>query len=146
MYPYVGPNAQLKTYQQAIREEMESRAPKMIEAPRVEMEIWFWRRIDRYRTPADLAARKHEADATNLQKGLEDALQGLLFMNDRVIADIRSVVVEQTADTKPLIIIRVSEQDEPDLTKIPTPVWNSIQNQPTLVPSNLHLANPEDIF
>lgn len=104
--PFVGPNETLVTYQQAIRTEFENFdfPPHMINAPS-ELEIYFWRRLDKYEFDDGSKHQRHIADTTNLVKGTEDALQGILFPNDRLNVVIRGHIVEQNASTDPGLII-----------------------------------------
>ena len=51
------------------------------------------------------------ADATNLQKATEDALQGILYYNDKHNLHVESMICEQAPDTRPSIMIRIREFD-----------------------------------
>lgn len=117
------PNPQLVAFQNAVKEELEGTA--MLPFDRVHLEFFFWRRLDRYRGPSNRWVNKASADATNLQKGLEDALQGVLFANDRNNRRVSSEIVSQSHETKPMIVITAREWEEqfPDL---PTEVLNEI--------------------
>lgn len=46
-------------------------------------------------------------DTTNFQKALEDALQGILYRNDRTVRDVRSVAVAVEPHEEPRIIIGI---------------------------------------
>jgi len=94
MFPIMGQNQQLAAYQEAIREEMEGAYREPLTG-RQAVRFYFWRNQASYVTVSGRKHTKHEADATNMQKALEDALQGVLFDNDRDTWDIRSVIVEQ---------------------------------------------------
>lgn len=104
--PFVGVNEVLKTYQEALRVEFQNMelAPHMIDVPS-ELEIFFWRRLDGYEFNSGAKHQRHVADTTNLVKGTEDALQGILFPNDRLNLVIRGQIIEQSATTDPGIII-----------------------------------------
>lgn len=106
IFPIVGQNAQLAAFQEAIREEMEEHTSITL-TERVKLTFYFWRVLDSYQTKRGPRHRKHTADTTNMQKALEDALQGILYDNDRTNRDIRSVTVEQGPDVKPKILIHV---------------------------------------
>ena len=109
MSAYVGRNQQLDAYKQAIKEALDFEGP-MLEG-KVTLNLWFWRHRAEYETPQARTHRKHEADATNLQKSTEDALQGVLFANDKDVRVVRSVVVDQGPEVVGRIVIHVREQD-----------------------------------
>lgn len=126
MSAYVGRNAQLDAYKEAVREEIGD-GHDMIEG-KVELAMFFWRNRAEYTTPQARQHRKHEADLTNMVKATEDALQGLLFKNDRDTNCIRAGVVEQGPDVVPRVVIGIrAGQEIPDLVNIiPTHVWEAI--------------------
>lgn len=101
----VGRNQQLYNFQQAVKEELGD-GHEMIVGP-IELRIFLWRRRDEYQTPQARTHRKHEADATNMQKAIEDACQGVLFKNDKDVKYIRTYCVEQGPDVTPLIVLAV---------------------------------------
>ncbi len=96
LFPIVGQNAGLAAYQAAVREEMGD-GYELLTGPQ-KVRFYFWRNQVAYKSAGKRMVQKHVADVTNLQKGLEDALQGVLFENDRDTHDIRSVLVEQGPD------------------------------------------------
>lgn len=102
MYPYVGQNAQLAAYQSAVREAL---GPQTKIEGNVEVNFYFWRNLATYETQTGRDHRKHYADATNLQKATEDALQGVLFDNDKFVVDVHSVVMDQGPHVKGKIVI-----------------------------------------
>jgi Holliday junction resolvase RusA-like endonuclease len=104
MVPIVGRNTQLWHFKQAVKEAMGTQ--EMIEGP-IDLKFWFWRRRDAYKTPQARTHRKHEADVTNLQKATEDALQGVLYKNDKDVKHIESIMVEQGEDVEPMIGIGI---------------------------------------
>jgi Holliday junction resolvase RusA-like endonuclease len=103
---------QLETYQEAVREAMYKKYPDIVRFPKgvdLAVEFYFWRQLER---ASDAEGKKHRgkrADATNLQKALEDALQGVLYDNDSSIVDIRTTIVDQAQDTSPCIVINIEE-------------------------------------
>lgn len=103
-YPYIGPNHQLVAYKQAVIEELQDQGVSQVPYESYHLKFFFWRRLDTYR-----GGRKHLADATNLQKATEDALQGTLIGNDRDVRSIYSEIVSQGPDVKPCVIISVDE-------------------------------------
>lgn len=126
--PYVGPNQQLVVFKKAVAEALAEFNPTLIDGP-VALEFFFWRRMDQYKTAQARTARKNEADATNLQKALEDALQGILITNDRNVHSISSTVVEQSLTTIPRIVIKVSTWNGFDPDTIPDFVWVHVDRQ-----------------
>lgn len=122
MYPYVGRNNQLHMYKEAIKEELGS--PDVWFEGKIELRFFFWRRRDEYKTPQARGHRKHEADTTNLQKATEDALQGILFKNDKDVNDVHSVMVEQGPNVIPKVVIAIRQGREfpPVMAMFPTEV------------------------
>ena len=123
LYPYMGAAQQLVAFQEAIREEFGEGHQKIVGD--VTIRFYFWRQQSTYETTSGRKHRKHTTDATNMQKALEDALQGILYENDRDVKDIRSVVVEQGPDVTPKILISVEEG--PDDLRISHDAWVMIE-------------------
>lgn len=114
MSAYVGRNQQLDAYKNAIKETL-GEGHDLIEG-KVRVRFWFWRNRAEYTTPQARTHRKHEADVTNMQKATEDALQGVLFKNDKDVNDIHSVIVEQGPEVEGRIVIMVeASHDFPDV-------------------------------
>lgn len=72
----------------------------------IKLTFYFFRQQAKYLDTNDKVRQRNQADATNMQKGLEDALQGILFDNDKSVSDIRSVIVSQGPYVEPCIIIK----------------------------------------
>jgi Holliday junction resolvase RusA-like endonuclease len=102
MSAYVGRNAQLDAYKEAVREELGEQ--ELQEGQHI-LHLYFWRVRSEYTTPQARTHRKHEADVTNLQKATEDALQGVLFANDRDVREVHSYLIDQGPETEPGIVI-----------------------------------------
>lgn len=113
----ISPNPNLAAFQKAVKEELAN--VKMLTPDYRKFEFYFWRQQARYIDAADRVRQRNQADATNLQKGLEDALQGVLFENDREVADIRSIIIAQGPGIPPLIIIRAMKETEQPLKDVP---------------------------
>lgn len=114
VFPIVGRNNNLWFYQQAIKEELEDQAADIwFEGP-IELKFFFWRAREEYKTPQARGHRKHEADLTNLQKATEDALQGVLFKNDKDVKKCTSVLVRQDTDATPRVVIGIRNYDGPE--------------------------------
>ena len=131
---YVAQHEGLRKFQDGVKSQVNEQNPEMVEGP-FRMEIFFWRRIEEYETPQSRTARNHEADATNMQKGFEDALHNVLFRNDVETRDIRSVVVEQNMTTDGMIIFSIEPislaELEDSVRIIPDSIFND-PNQPLL--------------
>lgn len=134
MHGTIGRNAQLAAFQEAVREELGEQP--LLEG-KVALELYFWRRRDAYKTDNEKMHRKHEADLTNLQKATEDALQGVLFANDRDVAAVRAVMVEQGPEVESKIVIGIEEisaELHDSVATLPEEVFyllDTEQNQPT---------------
>lgn len=126
---------QLKNYQEAIHEEFAALNPPIAD-PDIPLEVhfYFWRELD-VAEGVERKVRAHVADATNLQKALEDALQGVLYKNDRQIRSITSTIVSQNADTTPFILVGL--RPHPSTTLIwPTLERSSLSQETQLVADN----------
>lgn len=104
-FPKVGQNVQLRTYQDAIAESVRQEWPRDMIPGKVSLEFFFWRKQDEYKSARGSTDRKNEADATNMQKATEDALQSVLYENDRDVSSIYSEIMEQGPDVEPKIVI-----------------------------------------
>lgn len=128
LIPFVGQNAQLAAYQQAIREEL---GPQEMMEGKFHLTFIFFRNRAEYETPQARTHRKHEADLTNLQKATEDALQGVLFKNDKDVVDVHSIMAEQGPDVVGRIIIEIYE--DPDVhwqDRLPMWVLDKLKEAP----------------
>lgn len=105
----------LEFYQEAVREAMWETYPDIVTSPKgtpLRMEFYFWRQLEGASDAEGKKHRAHRADATNLQKALEDALQGVLYENDQDVIDIRSIIVDQEQDTKAGIAIVIGDPSD----------------------------------
>jgi len=122
VHGYLSPDAQLQQFQEAVREELLDADPLPPEQ-RYKLTFYVWRAIETYTTPSGRHVTKKAVDATDIQKGLEDALQGSLIGNDRDVAEIRTVLVEQSAETEPFIVIHAEVWEGLEQLEIPEWVW-----------------------
>lgn len=86
--PTMGRNQQLHMYQQAVKEELAEKYAEVGAAPfppGYTLSFFFWRDTQ----------KGNYADATNLMKATEDALQGVLLTNDREVIRNYSEIVQQ---------------------------------------------------
>lgn len=134
-FPHVGPNRQLLAYKETVAELLGDITP--LEPGEYDLSFYFWRRLD-----GSGRNVKHSADATNLQKATEDALQGILFGNDRDVRKISSEVVEQGPDVRPMVVIRAQMYDGLDPSLIPSHVWEQIDKaeMPALFDDNVWMG------
>lgn len=92
----------MREYQEAVKSQFKERYPEVVPVTYpVTLTFHFWRQ-------RSVEAKANIADATNLQKATEDALQGLLYMNDRQVYNPQSYIVEQLDDTPSLVLIGLS--------------------------------------
>lgn len=125
MSAYVGRNTQLDTYKQTIKEAV-GPEPQPYEGI-LSVTFFFWRNRAEYKTPQARSHRKHEADATNLQKSTEDALQDVLYKNDKDNHHVESFIMEQGPDVIGKVVIRVKPYLDVDPDEIPDEVWAEIE-------------------
>lgn len=104
LFVQAGRDEGLHTYKEAIKEQLEKQNPTKIEGP-VALFAWYWRRMDEYKSTRGRNARSHEADTTNLQKATEDALQGLVFDNDKDVVFTQSWRVIQDFDVQGVLVV-----------------------------------------
>lgn len=123
MSAYVGRNQQLAAFQEAVREAI---GPQELIDGDISITFFFWREQVDYKTPQARTARKHEADATNLQKSTEDALQGILYKNDKDNKHVESYIIEQGPDVVGKIVIRISECKHDGMMQIPAEMFPEI--------------------
>lgn len=137
--PYVGRNQQLDAYKEAVREAV-GKVEMM--TGKLEVTFYFWRQRSEYQTPQARTHRKHEADATNMQKSTEDALQDLLYKNDKDNVHVESWVVAQGPDVDPMVIIHACQAREFAPSMIPSWVWQLVSDS-TPAPSSNEWRGPE---
>lgn len=97
IWAYVGRNQQLYMYQQAVKEEL---AGSSWYEGELHLLFLFWRCT---------SVTDHAADTTNLQKGTEDALQGVLFENDRVVIHSESIIMAQGPDVEGKVLFGIEK-------------------------------------
>ena len=101
----------LRAYQETVPEVLREQNPDLSSwgDRLIRMQLYFWRRLDDYAIGDGKRSRRHFADATNLQKALEDELQGVLFNNDRNVRHICSEIMDQGPGVHPRILIHITE-------------------------------------
>lgn len=135
--PFVGPNKQTQAFQNAVREQIEEWRNRISDGTiglvegDVELDFWIWRRIDEYQG-TKRKARAHRADATNIQKALEDSLQKVLIDNDRAVRRVQTHIVEQSTTAPSRIIMRLRSYQNFNPDEVPEDVWAQFDKLPTL--------------
>lgn len=100
-----------RMYQEALAEEFKNQYPDVEPTTdNVSLSFFFYRDLPLAET-AKRKIRSHVADATNLQKAAEDALQGLLYANDRQVKHVESAIVRQEADLRPSLLVIMRPHD-----------------------------------
>lgn len=102
---YMAPNKDLKLYQDAIREEME-RFETFPLVTELDVVFIFNRALDEI-LRGKSRSRAHQADATNMVKATEDALQGILFPNDNQNRVVKGIIHEQSPEAEPMVAIGI---------------------------------------
>ena len=152
MSAYVGRNQQLDAYKEAVRESLTAYFVDHPEDEFVKLDgkvmlvFYFWRNRAEYETPQARRHRKHEADVTNLQKATEDALQGILFENDRDVALVQAEIREQGPDVIPCIIVGIDSYIEYYLPPAVEELLDQRDSQPYVEPDPESNSPVEDVF
>ncbi len=128
-YNKVGQDPSLKAYQEAVQEALRQENPRKISGP-IKLSMWFWHERVRYDGP-NKEVVKNRVDVTNMQKATEDALQGILFHNDRDVVEVRSCKVADEEGVQGGVVICVEEADEPGTHDIPSTVMNVFWSEQT---------------
>lgn len=104
MFPKMNRNEAVHDFKEAVREQLHGHVQKLPPGE-YDLKFYLWRRLDSYVAESGRKAAAHVADATNMQKALEDALQGIVFDNDRDVRRIFTEIVEQGPDVVPGIAV-----------------------------------------
>lgn len=106
---------QLRNYQEALKEQIVQQNKDIIlHEGNLDVTFYFWRELASFDTGTK-KSRAHYADATNLVKSTEDALQGILYKNDRIIRSSRGIIVSQDSETEPAIVVNIKLLDFKEL-------------------------------
>lgn len=126
----------LMVYKRALKEEIVLQNAHLVQVPKgvpVRVVIFIHRRLEVWD-----GGHNMWADATNLQKSTEDALNKILWTDDKNNRSVRTEVVEQDADVEPHILIVISPWDpavvRSEEAKYPRPIYTRKSN-----------INPEDM-
>jgi Holliday junction resolvase RusA-like endonuclease len=113
LFVQVSKNSDLAAFQEAVKEELplQNENVQMFSGP-LAVTFWVWRST----------SHRQPADATNIQKALEDALQGVLYENDAANREVRTVLVDQSTTSVSHIAIQIQPYVEPeDVPSAPKP-------------------------
>jgi Holliday junction resolvase RusA-like endonuclease len=133
---------QLRNYQEALASEFPQQNPfaPMMEGD-LQVTFYFWRRLE----VGELDGRKrraHIADATNLMKATEDALQGILYENDKSNRSVTSIIVAQGQEVESAIVVEIAPFDKTTLVHAQFKLDDLMLDQPEPT-SNVHEIDDE---
>lgn len=112
------------SYQEEIREELVRQGAYLMD-PGYKVDFFFHRIKETINTGSGVKTSRNRADATNMQKALEDALQGTVIHNDADVVDIHSRIVPSGSMTsEPFVFVRVIGEYEFNLEKHSTPYFH----------------------
>lgn len=137
--PHLRSSDRLRFYKEAIEEEFQEQNPDHLHhvEPTV-VHFFLWRNVEKYESTGRSGHGKI-VDATNCQKSLEDALQKLLYDNDRDNVEVMTRIVEQGTDVVPFILIHISFDQ--GIPRKVSDVRNELTRPSVSIPSNVL---PED--
>lgn len=133
--PYVGRNTTVQEFQEAIRESLAVHVAKFDPKDKREfiLHFYIWRDREEYQTPQARAHRSHEADATNMQKAIEDALQGLVFHNDKQVVKITTHVVAQGPGVRAGMVVGIQALEAGERVRVPASILDLYEQMQTEV-------------
>jgi hypothetical protein len=100
------PEKTLVAYQNALREGLRNAGAEMHEGP-YSIRFTFSRDLEQFLTPTGRTSQRNPADATNMQKATEDALQKILIHNDVDVIHIESDRCAQGVNVDPFVVIEL---------------------------------------
>lgn len=127
-------------YKEAIKEELIERGAVMLPAP-YRIHFLFYRQQATYELASGRKNTKNEADATNMQKLTEDALQGVLIDDDKDSRHITSQIVEQGKFAPGMVGIFVTGDWKVDQVEIPKG-FGSVEVERALSECRTQILNP----
>ena len=117
-YAAIAPDKTLRTYQEAVRAELESLGAQEVPG-KYALEFYFYRQNAQYTDAAGRRRTRNRPDVTNMQKATEDALQGVLIGNDRDVLSISSYLVEAGTEVDPKVVICLTHSLEDLPPRVP---------------------------
>lgn len=102
-----GRDQMLFSYQEEVRESLLSQGAYVMD-PGYKIDLYFYRIQETVNTGSGKKNKRSRADATNMQKAFEDALQGTVIHNDVDTVSIASRVIPAgTMGDEPFVFVRV---------------------------------------
>jgi Holliday junction resolvase RusA-like endonuclease len=138
-YATIAKDERLRIYQEGIAECVREAYPNLRMWPEdipLELQFKFCRQLDQYTSGKGRKAKRHIADATNMTKALEDALQGILYKNDSQVKHSSGEIILEGPDVEPMILVLLREH-------VLDPAWKRLMDhlstcpRPT-PPGNIH--------
>lgn len=121
-----GRDEMLFSYQEEVREALTSAGAYVME-PGYKIDLYFYRLQETVNTGSGRKNKRSRADATNMQKAVEDALQGTVIHNDVDTYDIHSRVIPAgTMGDEPFVFIRVMGEQRFEPGQDFTPWFNEL--------------------
>lgn len=108
VYPTATKRAELRAYQEAILETVEASEFNIDMFPAdmaLDVSFYFWRRLDEYTAASGTKVRKQKPDTTNMVKSTEDALQKVLYANDRQNIRVSGLTVAFGTEVEPAVLV-----------------------------------------
>lgn len=123
-----GADTMLQAYQDEVRDVLHSQNAYMMEG-KYRLDFYFHRTSESETSPN--SGKRSRSDATNMQKAIEDALQGVVIENDRDVVDVRSRIIKPASIVaEPFIVVRVEGEvsDMEPSKSFPTEPWINAKN------------------
>lgn len=117
-------DGRLKAYQEAIREELDAFDLEMHEGYFM-LEMFFWRKLEEYAPTLGRKRKRKWADATNMGKAFEDALQDIVYKNDSMSVCPVPRIVSQSEETVPGVLAIIRPVPNIGAGRLHTSDWRS---------------------
>lgn len=130
-FPRMGQNQQLASYQEAVRSELRRQRATMVELGEgyyaYELVFMFHQVLAKYITASGRKSQQKAADLTNLTKATEDAIQGILISNDKLVEKSTLYVQRSEAENAvPFVAIGVGPYLGLNPSELPVEVWDKV--------------------
>jgi hypothetical protein len=158
VYPKMGRNQELHSYQEAVRTTMidrylnpighkygDDQLATVFGGAEVELGFYFFKKLEVTHVGNRTRVGK-KPDLTNMVKAAEDAIAGLLFDNDVQVMAQRNVILDRSADVpEGMVIISIQAWRGWDAMEIPPDIWGRV-NEMTQAAIELNDTDAEDLF
>ena len=130
-FPQMGRNQQLHNYKEAVREALKRQRAEMVEwkhgdVDGYELVFLFNQVLESYQAASGRTVHDKEADLTNLVKATEDAIQGVLIHNDKMVRKQTNYVERSVVGSVPYVVIGVAPYIGIDPNEFPAEVWEGV--------------------